>query len=153
MGEPSQLQIILCAKQLPLRQAESSRQAGESSSTLQQASYSETGASTPLRSNAAQLTIITEAQPAANTNAGADLPNSCQLATVPAPGPLAGHAQDSMIADQGRLWQQEEQYLPLLPDKVAALVKQHQLKVQLVQVTVADPFPMPLSPFPFLHSQ
>ncbi|KAL3137330.1 hypothetical protein ABBQ32_006865 [Trebouxia sp. C0010 RCD-2024] len=126
----SQLQIILCAKQPP---AESSKQS-RSSSTTQQATFPETGASSPVPS-ATQTDPTAEAQPAAPTYADTKLLNPCQPAALPAPGFLAGLAQNSMIADQGTVSQQQaEQYSPPLPDKVAALVKQHQLKIQLVQV-------------------
>lgn len=140
-GRLSQLQIILCAKQPP---AESSQQSG-SPSTTQQAKFPQTGASSPLCS-AAQTNPTAEAHPAASTYADTNRLDPCQLAALSAPKLLAGHAQDSMIADQGGLLQQQaEQCLPPLPDNIAALVKQHQLKVQLVQVTIACPFHMPLS--------
>ena len=156
-GRLSQLQIILCAKQPP---AESSQQSG-STSTTQQAKFSQRGASSSLRS-ATRPNPTAEAQPAVTTYADSNLLH--HLAALPAPELLAGRAQDSMIADQGNcLQQQTGQYSPPLPDNIAALVKQHQLKVQLAQVRVACPFHMPLYsiifglqlfvPLPSLHLQ
>ena len=103
-----------------------------------------------------QAALNAESKPFRNRHAGTSpfklLQTSSQLVATSAPeGLLARSTSESMVNDGNRHsaadTQQEHQILNL-PDEVAALVKQHHLKLQLVcmvhQVPPAAPLPPPL---------
>ena len=145
-GQPLELQIILCAKQPP---AVSSGQA-KANTSFQHASSSVTGAAPLLPSDAAHATPTAELQLATNahtdTNMLCELPTSRQLVAASAPELMTGQSSMGVVSIDSRTRNtdtQQEQYIPCLPDNVAALVKQHQLKVQLAQVNSCNLFPFP----------
>lgn len=130
-GEASQLQIILCAKDPPAALF----RLGQAGDSMQQASHTMANASTTLRGTDVQARPSAELKPARNNYA------ECQLAASSAlEGLLVRSAEESMVtqnlcsrphaADDT----QQERYASTLPDKVAAFVKQHQLKLETVQV-------------------
>lgn len=136
-GEPLQLQIILCAKDPSTVPS----QLAKAGSSLQQPSYSDANASHPLCNINTQAVLNAGSQSVRNRHADTSLckvPISSQLAASLSPeGSLARSAQESMVTDGSRppaADPQQEQYISNLPDRVAALVKQHQLKLKLVQV-------------------
>ena len=136
-GEPLQLQIILCAKEPSAVPS----QLAKAGSSLRQASHSEAIASPPLYNINTQGALNAELKSLRQRHAGTslfNLPTSSQLVATSAPeGLLARSAPDSVVNDGNRRSAadtQKEQHILNLPDQVAALVKQHHLKLQLVQV-------------------
>ena len=135
-GEPLQLQIILCAKEPSAVPS----QLAKAGSSLRQASHSEAIASPPLYNINTQGALDAELKSLRQRHAGTslfNLPTSSQLVATSAPeGLLARSAPDSVVYGNRRSAAdtQQEQHILNLPDQVAALVKQHHLKLQLVQV-------------------
>lgn len=150
-GEPSQLQIIVCAKNsaaVPSRLA-------KAGSSLQQASYSESNPLLAPCDNNAQAALNAELQALTNRHTGtslATLPTSSQpVASSATEGLLARSAKQSMVNDGSKCAAadtQLEQHTSNLPDEVAALVKQHHLKLHLVQVANQVPLIAPAPPPP-----
>ena len=129
-GEASQLQIILCAEDPP---AALSRQENAGNS-MQQASHTVANALSSLQSTV-QACPNAELESSGNNHA------ECQLAASSAPeGLLVRSAEGNMVTQnvcsrsQAADDKQQERYASSLPDKVAAMVKQHQVKIEIVQV-------------------
>lgn len=102
---------------------------------MQQASHTMANALSPLQGTDVQACPIAELKPARNNHA------ECQLAASSAPEGLLGRSAEESLVTQELCSRsraagdtQQERYASTLPDKLAALVKQHQLQLEIVQV-------------------